>query len=76
MTDLYPDVSWNFVFGEASPRDRVGVYSFGRYDPRFFGQPPAAESHELMLRRGCKVLAHVHKLQWSVGLDVIDRYPG
>jgi len=33
--DLYPDPSWNFVFGEASLKDRVGVYSFARYDPRF-----------------------------------------
>jgi archaemetzincin len=58
MTDLYPDPSWNFVFGQASSRDRVGVYSFARYDPRFYGQAPTADTHKLMLRRSCKVLAH------------------
>jgi archaemetzincin len=58
MTDLYPDPSWNFVFGQASTRDRVGVYSFARYDPRFYGQAPSADSRMLMLRRSLKVLAH------------------
>jgi archaemetzincin len=58
MTDLYPDSNWNFVFGQASPHDRVGVYSFARYDPRFYGQEAAADSRKLVLRRSCKVLAH------------------
>lgn len=58
MTDLYPDPSWNFVFGQASPRDRVGVYSFARYDPRFYGEALSASSRKLVLRRSCKVLAH------------------
>jgi len=58
MLDLYPDPSWNFVFGQASPRDRVGIYSFSRYDPRFYGQGRSADSRHLMLRRSCKVLAH------------------
>jgi archaemetzincin len=58
MSDLYPDPSWNFVFGQASPRERVGVYSFARYDPRFYGEALSARSHKLMLRRSCKVLAH------------------
>jgi archaemetzincin len=58
MTDLYPDPKWNFVFGQASPRDRVGVYSFARYDPEFYGGPRVADLHKLMLRRSCKVLAH------------------
>ena len=49
MRDLYPDPAWNFVFGQASLRERVAVYSFARYadrDPR------------VVLRRSCKVLAH------------------
>lgn len=112
MRDLYPDPAWNFVFGQASPLDRVGVYSFIRYDPRFYGQALSAESRQLMLRRSSKVLAHeashmfgiehciwyhclmngsnhlaesdarplrlcpvdLHKLQWSVGFDVLERY--
>jgi len=58
MTDLYPEPAWNFVFGQASPTERVGVYSFARYDPRFHGEARTPESDKLMLRRSCKVLAH------------------
>ncbi len=43
--DLYPEPTWNFVFGQASLVDRVGVYSVARYQPR-------VES------RGLKVMAH------------------
>ena len=57
MVDLYPDPQWNFVFGQASLRDRVGVYSFARYDPKFYGET-RPDSRQLMLRRSCKVLAH------------------
>jgi len=38
MKDLCPDPSSNFVFGQASLRDRVGVYSFARHDPAFYGR--------------------------------------
>src|SRR6266446_10215787 len=43
MEDLYPESSWNFVFGQASLRERVGVYSFARYDPAFYGEARAAD---------------------------------
>ena len=36
MTDLYPRDEWNYVFGLASIRERTGVFSFARYDNRFF----------------------------------------
>ncbi len=56
--DLYPEESWNFVFGQASLRHRVGVFSFARYDPTFFGEPRRAD-HDRTLRRRCmNVLAH------------------
>jgi archaemetzincin len=58
MTDLYPDPAWNFVFGQASLRERVGVYSFARYHPRFSGKAPSDAWQQLMRRRSCKVLAH------------------
>lgn len=58
MEDLYPQPNWNFVFGEASLRERVGVYSFARYDPAFYGEPRSADHSQLLLRRCCKVLAH------------------
>ena len=58
MDDLYPQESWNFVFGQASLRERVGVFSFARYDPSFFGEKRDAGSDQLVLMRSFKVLAH------------------
>jgi len=58
MDDLYPDPSWNFVFGQASLHEGVGVYSFARYDPAFYGQRPGADYESVLLRRSCKVLVH------------------
>ena len=58
MQDLYPEPSWNFVFGMASLRERVGVFSFARYDPAFYGRQAGAAAAATMLRRSCKVLAH------------------
>lgn len=58
MEDLYPDPSWNFVFGQASIEKRVGVFSFARYDPAFYGEVRGKDYRRLLLRRSCKVLAH------------------
>ena len=112
MEDLYPEPSWNFVFGQASLRERVGVYSFARYDPAFYGESRAPGYETILLRRSCKVLSHetghmfglahctyfnclmngsnhlaesdrrplhlcpvcLHKLQWNIGFDVLERY--
>ncbi|MEZ5304093.1 MAG: archaemetzincin [Verrucomicrobiales bacterium] len=50
--DLYPDPDWNFVFGQASLADRVGVFSLARYasDP--------GSGQTTVLQRACKVLTH------------------
>jgi archaemetzincin len=58
MEDLYPDPRWNFVFGQASMRDRVGVFSFARYDPVFYGESRGSRYQKLLLRRSAKVLVH------------------
>ena len=58
MEDLYPDPAWNFVFGQASLRERVGVFSFARYDPVFFGEKRGEDYQRVLLRRSCKVLVH------------------
>ena len=53
-SDLYPDEKWNFVFGQASLRDRTGVWSVYR-----FGDP--AESEEAFrqcLRRTLRTASH------------------
>jgi archaemetzincin len=58
MEDLYPEPSWNFVFGQASLDERVGVYSFARYDPAFYGEERGKDYDALLLRRSMKVLTH------------------
>ncbi|MBL9133402.1 MAG: hypothetical protein JNG86_19480 [Verrucomicrobiaceae bacterium] len=58
MEDLYPQESWNFVFGQALLQGGAGVFSFARYDPAFYGEARDAETRALILRRSCKVLSH------------------
>lgn len=58
MTDLYPDENWNFVFGQASTKDRVGVFSFARYHPAWTGGSVEEGAGALVLRRAAKVLTH------------------
>lgn len=67
MEDLYPQEDWNFVFGEARPAWRAGVFSFARYSPLFLeessqegvGERPLCAAERLqLLRRSCRVLAH------------------
>lgn len=112
MEDLYPNPSWNFVFGQASLQDRIGVYSFARYHPAFYREKPDKNFMHTLLKRSCKVLVHeighmfglshciyfhcimngsnhlqesdsrplhlcpvcLHKLHYSIGLDITERY--
>jgi archaemetzincin len=66
MEDLYPDPAWNFVFGQASLRDRVGVFSFARYDPAFYGERRGRGDREILLKKSCKVLVHETAHMFSV----------
>jgi len=62
MYDLYPEESWNFVFGEASPDDRVGVFSFARYSPAFqtskLDISLSKEQISLLFYRSLQVMIH------------------
>jgi len=58
MADLYPAPSWNYVFGSATLSERVGAYSFVRYDPEFWGDKRGKDYRDVILRRSCKVLVH------------------
>jgi len=58
MTDLYPKDGWNFVFGQASFKQRVGVFSFARYHPSFYGEAEDKDTPQLVLKRAAKVLSH------------------
>ena len=52
--DLWPGRDWNFVFGEASIDERVGVWSFYR-----FGSPEeSSSSYRLALLRTLQVASH------------------
>ena len=62
MIDLYPNESWNFVFGQANAAAGVGVFSFARYDPLFGYQSNSVASAScrtstLVLWRSCKVIS-------------------
>ena len=53
-SDLWPGEGWNFVFGQASLRDRVGVWSIYRN-----GRPDVdADAFRLCLRRTLKTATH------------------
>ena len=56
--DLYPGPDWNFVFGMASFRERVGVYSIARYHPSFAGGGGKSPAAPWVLSRTLKVMAH------------------
>jgi len=58
MQDLYPAPSWNFVYGQASPAQRTGVFSFARHDPLFLGRDRPDDFDALMLRRSGRTLVH------------------
>lgn len=72
MGDLYPQASWNFVFGQASLRRRVGVQSFARYSPEFYGRKSGPDARKLLLMRSVKVV--VHETGHMFGLHHCRRY--
>ena len=58
MVDLYPEDSWNYVFGQASLRQRVGIYSLVRFQPTFWGEEESPATRRLALRRSLKTIVH------------------
>lgn len=64
MADLYPQEDWNFVFGHAHLRRRVGVWSFHRFVEG--AMPPQ------ILRRACRLV--VHEAGHAFGLEHCIRY--
>ncbi|MEN8150251.1 MAG: archaemetzincin [Planctomycetota bacterium] len=75
--DLYPSDDWEYVFGMAHLRRRVGVYSIARYFPRFWGKKAEPGDHEQALRRACKLVTHElghcfglrHCIEWECGMN-------
>lgn len=64
MCDLYPQESWNFVFGLANMKHRVGVYSLARYMPGFDEGIASSNAHissgekSALLKRACLLMCH------------------
>jgi archaemetzincin len=58
MEDLYPEASWNYVFGEASLSSRVGVYSLVRFYPAFWGRAETPVDAQRGLWRSLQTLVH------------------
>jgi archaemetzincin len=58
LEDLYPEPSWNFVFGQATFDQRVGVYSLVRFFPEHTGERDDAATQLRVLRRSFQLLAH------------------
>ncbi len=72
-TDLWPGEGWNFVFGEASLRDRVGVWSLAR-----FGDPASSDAaFRLCLDRTLRTATHEtghmfgipHCIAWACNMN-------
>jgi archaemetzincin len=89
LEDLYPDATFNYVFGLARLRERVGVFSFARYHPAFF-EPGRTIEREVIVRRAFRIMTHEighmfgmeHctffscNMNGSNNLDELDRQPG
>ncbi|MCX5654119.1 MAG: archaemetzincin [Planctomycetota bacterium] len=58
MEDLYPEESWNYVFGQAMLDARVGVYSLVRFYPAFWGQEESEASEAKGAKRSLQTLVH------------------
>lgn len=65
--DLTYADNWNYVYGSAMMKGKVGVFSLARYFPEFYGQERTAGSEALILRRSCGVMAH--EAAHSLGLE-------
>lgn len=48
LEDIFPGEEWNYVFGQARPIERVGVFSFARHSPVFYNGVHAIEAIQSM----------------------------
>ena len=67
LDDLYPESSWNFVFGLATIKDRVGVFSFARFSSSFEKKNEVVNFDNFLLYCSCSTLTH--EICHTFGLD-------
>ncbi len=72
MSDLYPGRGWNYVFGQALLRGRVGVYSLVRHFPAFWGEEDTLDARKQAIRRSLKLVTH--EVGHTFGLEHCVRY--
>lgn len=57
--DLYPANNWNFVFGLARTKNRVGVSSFYRYRPDSLGTASYSKCLERLIKTSSHEIGHM-----------------
>lgn len=72
-SDLWPGEGWNFVFGQASLHERVGVWSFYRYgDPRD-GKEAASRFRRRVFKIALHETGHIfgiaHCIRYECGMN-------
>lgn len=84
-TDLWPGGQYNFVFGQASLKDRTGVWSMARYGDPSIGPAEFQECLRRTLKTASHETGHMFSMQHceyyecnmsgSGSLEESDRYP-
>lgn len=80
LEDIYPGDEWNYVFGQARPMERVGVFSFARHSPMFYEAVHATDvcskltprmrlswmrtCRHTMVHETCHMLGILHCVHW------------
>lgn len=80
LEDIYPGGEWNYVFGQARPMERVGVFSFARHSPLFYDGVHATQAESkltsesmlswlktcrhTMVHETCHMLGILHCVFW------------
>ena len=68
-SDLWPGKNWNFVFGQASLRDRVGVWSIYRNGDPDAGAPQYHRCLRRTLKTATHEMGHMFSLQHCIAFE-------
>jgi archaemetzincin len=63
LQDLYPGNNWVYCFGWAMYKARTGVFSFLRFDPKFYDEDysepdGSSDAGSTLLYNSCHVVVH------------------